>query len=263
MQTEPRPRSSLDSPTKLDRARVPNEVESHWVLNLYPDAAEAGGCLVSPNRNGSAGDPAEYDGDRSATEATRRARTTIRRYCVANRLNRLGTLTYAPPGCTDPVRFRTDIGSFFRRLRREAGEGFPYVWVPEWHPKGHGLHAHFVVGRFIHWRAIRRAWGQGIVDIRMLNNLPVGSGTLGEARLAAWYLAKYVGKDLGTGEAGGLHRYDVGQGFRPKVRRLRGVSVEDVLAQAAAIMSGPPVSVWDSAEDPTWTWRHAIAGRWA
>ena len=103
----------------------------------------------------------------------------------------------------------------------------------------------------------------GIVDIRMLNNLPVGSGTLGEARLAAWYLAKYVGKDLGTGEAGGLHRYDVGQGFRPKVRRLRGPSVEDVLAQAAAIMGGPPVSVWDSADDSTWTWRHAISARWA
>jgi hypothetical protein len=135
--------------------------------------------------------------------------------------------------------------------------------VPEWHPGGHGLHAHLVVGRFIHWRAIRRAWGHGFVDIRMLNNLPVGSGTWGEARLAAWYLAKYVGKDLGAGAAAGLHRYDVGERFRPKVRRLRGVTLADVLAQAASIMGAPPATVWDSADDPTWAWPHAVSARWA
>ena len=50
MQTETEPRSSLDSPTKLDRAVVPNEVESRWLLNLYPDAGEAGGCFQRPPR---------------------------------------------------------------------------------------------------------------------------------------------------------------------------------------------------------------------
>jgi len=96
----------------------------------------------------------------------------------------------------------------------------------------------------------------------MLNNLPVGSGSLGEARLAAWYLAKYVGKDLGAG-AGGLHRYDVAQGFPPAVRRLRGSTLEDVLAQAAAIMGAPPVEVWDSADEPSWDRPHAVWARWA
>jgi hypothetical protein len=121
------PRSSLDSQTKLDRACVPNEVEAHWLLNLYPDAAEAGGCLVSASRSRMAGDPAEYDEDRSAAEAIRRARGAIRRYCAANRLNRLGTLTYAPPGCADPRQFRRDIRIFFRRLRAEVGEPYPYL----------------------------------------------------------------------------------------------------------------------------------------
>jgi hypothetical protein len=240
---------------------VPNEVESRWLLNLYPDAAEAGGCLLSPARPWWGRNPAEPDPDRSASEADRRARGAIRRYGAANRLNRLGTLTYRGEGCHDPGQFRSDLRGFFRRLHGTVGEPYPYLWVPEWHPGGHGLHAHFAVGRYIHYLSIRKAWGHGHVDIRMLNNLPVGSGALGEARKAAWYLAKYVGKDLGA--AGGLHRYDVGQGFRPAVRRLRGATLADLLAQAEAIMGGPPVDVWDSADDATWTRPHAVWARWA
>lgn len=261
MQTEPETRSSLESPTKLDRARVPNEVESHWVLNLYPDAAEAGGCLVSPARPGKGTFPIEPDEGRSVAEAVRRARGTIRRYCAANRLNRLGTLTYRGEGCHDSGHFRADLASFFRRLRAALGEPFPYLWVPEWHRTGHGLHAHFAVGRYIRQRTIAAAWRQGFVHIKLLGNLPVGSGAHAEARLAASYLAKYVGKDLGAGV--GLHRYDVGEGFGPKVRRLRGATFADVLDQASAIMGRPPVQVWDSADDPTWTWPHAVSVRWA
>ena len=52
------------------------------------------------------------------------------------------------------------------------------------------------MGRYIDYRAIRRAWPHGFIHITLLGDLPVGSGTLGEARLAARYLAKYVGKDL-------------------------------------------------------------------
>ena len=69
---------------------------------------------------------------------------------AANRLNRLATLTYAGEGCHDPVRLRGDLAGFFRELRsRAGGRRFPYVWVPQWHPGGHGLHAHFAVGRFV------------------------------------------------------------------------------------------------------------------
>jgi hypothetical protein len=92
VQTETEPRSSLDLPTKLDRARVPNVVESRWLLNLYPDAGEAGGCLQSPARPWDGRERFERDEDRSTAEAVRRARGHVRRYCAANRLNRLGTL---------------------------------------------------------------------------------------------------------------------------------------------------------------------------
>jgi len=257
----PHPRSSLVSPTKLDRARVPNVVESQWLLNLYPEAAEAGGCLQSPVRPWAGRERFERDEDRSTTEAVRRARGKLRRYAAANRLNRLGTLTYAPPGCHDPVQARADLATFFRKLRRSVGSRFPYLWVPEWHPGGHGLHLHFTVGQFIHWRTIKAAWGHGIIDIRMLNDLPVGSGALGEARLAARYLAKYLGKDVGA--TGGLHRYEVAQGFGPTGRRLTAPTLSEVMDRAAAIMGTAPADVWDSADQPDWDGPHAVWAQWA
>src|SRR5205823_1886206 len=149
----------------------------------------------------------------SAADAARRARGQVRRYCAANRLNRLGTLTYAGSGCHDPKELRSDLSGFFRRLRRWTGDRFPYLWVPEWHKSGHGLHAHFAVGRYVAHGAISEAWGHGFVHIKLLGDLPVGSGTLGEARLSARYLSKYVGKALGTDQRAGLHRYEVAQGF--------------------------------------------------
>ena len=240
---------------------MPNEVESSWLLNLYPAAAEASGCLLFPPRPWRGRYAIEPDEDRAAEEAIRRARGNVRRYCAGNRLNRLGTLTYGE-ACSEPRRLRDDLGLFFRRLRDDLGEPFPYLWVPEWHPGGHGLHAHFAVGRFVHYRTIRRAWGQGFVHIKLLGDLPVGSGTLGEARRAAWYLAKYIGKDLGAGE-GGLHRYDVAQGFGPQRKRLRGESAEEVLGQASAVMGGEPAYLWDSAADPTWGKPHSVWARWA
>ncbi|MDQ3672414.1 MAG: hypothetical protein M3364_08285 [Actinomycetota bacterium] len=71
--------------------------------------------------------------ERAAEEAGRRARAKIRRYAAANRLNRLGTLTYRGVGCHDPLRLRGDLAGFFRELRDGLATGrFPYVWVPQW-----------------------------------------------------------------------------------------------------------------------------------
>jgi hypothetical protein len=56
-----------------------------WQLSLYPQAAEAGGCLVTMRSGESAGRGA--DPERAAAEAIRRARAKVRRYGAANRLN--------------------------------------------------------------------------------------------------------------------------------------------------------------------------------
>ena len=216
-----------------------------WRFSLYPDAGEGGGSFQYSVRRvpqfvsaGFANDPA-----RAAEEAGRRARATLRRYCSANRLNRLGTLTFAGDGCHDPAELRGYLSDFFRALRLAlGGAAFPYVWVPEWHPKGHGLHVHFAVGRFIRRSLISEAWGHGFVHIKLLGDLPVGSTNLSEARRAAGYLSKYVAKSFADPSARilGLHRYDIAQGFLPLPVAVSGRSAADVLAQASSVFNSVP-----------------------
>ena len=153
---------------------------------------------------------------------------------------------------------------FFRELRDglEAGP-LPYVWVPQWHPGGHGLHAHFAVGRFIPRGLIERSWGHGFVHIKQLNGLPVGSGELGEARLAARYLAGYAGRDLDDERRpAGLHRYEVAQGFQPDKILCYGESAEGAIETASRVMGSEPERVWLSSSVEGWRGPPACWAQW-
>ena len=237
-----------------------------WVLSLYPQAAEAGGCFQGSRRvvrdwtpAGSAADP-----ERAGEEAARRAHGKVRRYCAANRLNRLGTLTYAGEGCHDPRQLRKDVAGYFRRLRDGlGGDPFAYLWVPEWHKSGHGQHVHFAAGRYVPRGLIDDAWGLGFVHIKLIGDVPVGGDrSLGEARQAANYLSKYVGKDFAAARVTGLHRYEAARGFQPRVMGLRGRSEEDVLDQACAVMGRRPSVRWSSSEKKDWQGPPAVWCRW-
>jgi hypothetical protein len=133
---------------------------------------------------------------------------------------------------------RADIRRFFRGLRHESGgDSFPYLWVPELH-KSHGWHVHFAVGQFIRRGLIESVWGRGFVNIKLIGDVPVGSSTREEARVAARYLSKYLGKGFSGG--GGLNRYDVAQGFQPAIEAVTGPTVEAVTDAASDRMGGPP-----------------------
>ena len=239
------------------------EVESLWAFSLYPEAAEGGGCL-SVRRSAVVASDGPPNVARAAEEGARRARTRVRRYGAANRLNRLGTLTYRGEGCHDPVRLRADLAGFFRELREGLDAGpFPYVWVPQWHPGGHGLHAHFAVGRFVPRSLIEDCWGHGFVHIKLLGNLPVGSGELAEARLAARYLAGYAGRDLGDERRpAGLHRYEVAQGFQPERVLCYGPSALDAIERASRLMGCEPGRVWLSSSVEGWRGPPACWAQW-
>jgi len=240
-------------------------LRARWVVSLYPDAAEAGGTLqFTGPRPGGGGEVEEaVDPERAKAEAARRARTKVRRYCASNRLNRLGTLTYAGSGCHDPRQVRADAGDFFRRLRDElGGESLPYLWVPEWHPGGHGLHLHFAVNRYVRRSLINAAWGRGFVHIKLLGDLPAGAGGLQEARATARYLAKYVSKDLGTAAAG-LHRYEVAQGFQPRRMTYTASDPYSALAAMSQHMASQPEHVWWSDDAEEWHGPPAVWASWA
>ncbi|OOB89890.1 hypothetical protein B0T42_14885 [Rathayibacter sp. VKM Ac-2630] len=241
--------------------------DAGWSFTLCTDAWEGGGSFQRSVRTvreyvarGEARDP-----ERAAAEAGRRARTKLRRYCAANRLNRLGTLTYRGEGNHDPAVLRDDLADFFRRLRAGLdGKPLPYVWVPEWHKTDHGLHAHFAVGRYIKRSVIEDSWGRGFVHIKLIGDLPVGSTALAEARRAAGYLSKYVAKTFGDErvQEAGLHRYDLAQGFQPETMRLSGRSAEAVLSEASELMGGAPATRWSSRENPEWQGAPAIWAQW-
>jgi hypothetical protein len=233
--------------------------EPLWALSLYPEAGEGGGCLSVRRMVLPSGGPPNVE--RASEEAARRARAKIRRYAAANRLNRLGTLTYRGEGCHDPIRLRADLAAFFRGLRGEGA--LPYLWVPQWHPGGHGLHAHFAVGRYVPRRLIEHAWGHGFVHIKLLDGLPVGSGTLGEARLAARYLSRYVGRDVeDERRLAGLHRYEVAQGFQPAKVECYGESADDVINRASELMGAGPERVWLSSSVEGWRGPPACWAQW-
>ena len=229
----PEAASSLEHGTKL--VGVP---QGYWGINLYPEAGEATASFHSSDAGGAGGVGSGGDPEESARVATRRARTRVRRYCTANRLNRLATLTYAPPFCKDPNDLREHVGAFFRRLRAElGGRTFPYLWTGELHKDGSRWHAHFAVGRYIQRTEIERSWSHGFVHIKLLGDLPYGARGREQPRLAARYLSKYVGKSLAEHRRG-LHRYEVAQGFAPRKEGNRGRSSEEVIAWAVERMGG-------------------------
>ena len=238
------------------------EVRSGWYLSLYPTAGEGGGSFRYARPCKPGGGPP--DPARSATEAARQARTKARRYCAANRLNRLGTLTYAGSGCHDPRELRGHVAGFFRALRGElGGKPLAYLWTAEWHKTGHGLHVHFAVGRYVPRQLIQRAWGRGFVHIKHLGDLPVGSTSLDESRQAARYLSKYVGKAFDERRAPGLHRYEVAQGFQPGRVRLYGRTAEQVVAGASEQRGAVPAYQWSSDEAVDWRGPPALWASWA
>jgi hypothetical protein len=248
-------------------SRLARPVPAVWSLTLYPDAREAGGTFVPslPYRRGGGIKGHAADPARARLEAARRAKGRVRRYCAANGLNRLGTLTYRGAGCHDQRQVREHVGEFFRQLRSElGGKPFPYAWVPEWHKTDHGLHLHFAVGQFIKRSLIEASWPHGWVHIKLIGDLPVGAGTVGEARVAAGYLSKYVGKAFeDTSRIDGLHRYDLAQGFTPRFERITGNSPDAVINAASQRLGSDPLLVWSSQDTPGWQGGPAIWAQWA
>jgi len=251
--------SRLDLATKLGR-----DVPDGWWVVVYPTAGEAvitfKRGLQTDRRTGAAWDvaPEDVPADRALIEAVRRARGQVRRYCTANGLDRLATVTYGGSGCHDEQQVRADLGAFFRQLRRIGGTGaFAYLWVVEWHPGGHGLHAHFAIGRYLEKGLLEQAWAHGFVEIRRINAELRYASALARARVAAAYLGKYVAKGFET--SGGLHRYEVAQGFQPERWRFFAETREDAVNLCVNLRDGaiPNFSAsdeWEGWQGPPTLW---------
>lgn len=216
--------------------------------------------------------PTAADRDRSAAVAAARARTTVRRYCRANGLTRLLTLTYGGSRATTHAEAVDDVGRAMRRLRDAVGK-FPYVWVPELHRDGEHYHVHLATGRPWAVRCnrcdpagagrglqsrgaadpcLRCAWGRGFVHAKRLT--ATGNRPWQQETTAATYLAKYVGKSYEDHESG-MHRYDCARGFKPVQIRPEPVASEREGMAALREVAGKgkrPRFVWSSDEAEDW-----------
>lgn len=205
-------------------------------------AAEAAGG----ERKGTPGEA--VDPERSAIEAARRAKATLRRYVVANQLVFMWTLTFADEPESDEAALVAGA-TFVERLRRKhyRGEAYPYVLVLE-HGEANGRrHLHMALGTFVPIESVREIWGHGFVYVsdplrpKLARAIAAAGGTrarnparrLAVARVVAAYVAKYLGKTLyrqpsdpasagGDAPSGqpparplGQHRYRIAKGFEP------------------------------------------------
>ena len=187
-------------PSELDQVTTSFHVRS-WL--------KAGEAVIRPARSRARASVASTSWAADArAKAIARARAKVRRYCAANRLTTLFTLTYADEPSTEQT-IDKDMRGFIRRLRRAAGgDAFPYCWVREgglesrWHVhlalQGHGLS-----------ELASRLWTAGAVDIERTG----ARSKLDRARCVASYLLKEINPSSGLGR--GRPSYHVGRGFQP------------------------------------------------
>lgn len=251
--------ASLVSVTQLvDRRPMPVRV------TVWPDCGEASVVFIGADSGGVFEDdeagPASCTVladvlrfENSQRVRASRARARVRRYCVRNMLTRMWTFTFAD-AVHDRAVALAAMQEFVRLLRDHFGEPFPYLYVFELHPKGHGWHVHLLTqSRWVKKDTMQRLWGHGIVQY---SDGPKRHGRSKRevARGAARYAAKYVGKDIEGGLERGVHAYEPGQGFQPeRVSRLA-VSMRSGVGVAVRAFDGvAPSSLWDSAESEVWS----------
>ena len=190
----------------------------------------------------------------------------MRRYVIANRLVRLWTLTYAAE-VWDYEQVKKDLGRFFPQLRTHRGKAFPYLWVIERHPKGHGLHIHVAMKGYIAKSELQKIWGHGIVHF---SDGPSRARRAGHAATGA-SLASYIAKEmvgyLTKEEAAvdGSHFYDVGQGFQPECDTQYVViepgRVLEVIARQY-FQGQAPTATWSSESMEEWDGPPVLCGYW-
>jgi len=110
---------------------------------------------------------------------------------------------------------------------------------------------------------IRSAWPHGFTHIKLLGDLPVGSGAIEEARAGARYLARYIAQWEQEERSAGLHRYEVAQGFQPGRVTVEGRSADEVLSLASERFGFAPASVWRSQSEKDWHGPPAVWAAWA
>ena len=182
--------------------------------------------------------------------AQRRAKKAVEQYVVVNRLSKMWTLTYAQ-ACHDRQRVVEEVGRFFEDWRSLEGKPFPYLYVIEPHPGGHGWHVHIGVPGwlFTDFFALSKLWGRGRVRFDVSK---AGCLSKREYRRLSGYLSKYLSKSFALDLEPGTHRYECAQSFVP-VRIVEHFSDYATAVHRLGELGFLTRPVWCSDLSPDWT----------
>ena len=190
------------------------------------------------------------DPERARIESLRRTRASVRRYCSANRLDRMGTLTFEVEPDLDGGW--EAVEGFRRALAAELGELVPLVVVPEYGTLNGRLHFHVAFGRYLPVVMLRRCWPHGFVDVRRIKARGRGRRLGGRAlcRLVASYIAGYVTK--GDRTPFSRKRYSTTRGCAPVSRSVMRSDLAAAFATVRARAGGAALTVWSSSSVEEW-----------
>jgi hypothetical protein len=225
-----------------------------WSVTVWPEVGEASGALIQVNGSGSAGAWSNLSDEerqaRNLDRANRRARRQMRHYSVRNKLSVLWTLTFRCQACHGPDRcvcgekrgpadratVKRLVNLFLKRLRARLKRDLPYLYVIERGKRGtERLHVHLLLARGVPEELLHDAWGHGFVSLRFR---PEGGGAREQARRAAAYAAKYVGKALADEDEAWAHSYERSQGFNLRRVRVRVAYESEAISLAVAALGG-------------------------
>ena len=110
------------------------------------------------------------------------------------------TLTYEGKGQTDRKQLSRDIEEMIRRMEEHTKKDIEYICSFEFHPGGHGYHAHLLLNYNFYKNEVfqRLFWQKGFVRMRKLLHRKSPRCILREAK----YMMKYVSKDAEKTEKG-------------------------------------------------------------
>lgn len=246
----------------------------------YPDGGGEVSAVLArdPGEKRKQGTKGQGDRERSKTEAGRRAKSQVRRFARFYNLRFMVTLTFPGDGVHDYEKSYKVLSEFVHHhgWLLHQGAGF-YLSVPELHPGGHGWHWHVLVSQRYSREALTRlrvGWTEFLIS-RGFERPIREDGSAGfvrvhvkpyqNAKQAAGYAAKYVGKTFEEGTVGfGRQRYLRSKGHTVKVKRWREWSLDRVLARVRE--EAPEAFVFDTRqtaqEGTEWTGPPMVYASW-
>lgn len=232
-------------------------------VKVFPTCGESVIVVGTPTQPEHVEKGSGEDPEATAARSARRRRGKVRRYLIHNKLHRLWTLTYAEAEW-DYDQVKADLARFFRDLRTHRRKRFPYLWVIERHPKGHGLHVHVAMEGYVRKRDLQAIWGRGIVHFS--DKRKRASEAYSGAQLAAYFakeLAAYITKEAAATD--GQHFYDCAQGYQPPevcefVQGDEGAIIRHVSVKHFG--SELPLRTWHSSELEDWDGPPVILCYW-